>query len=292
MRPPVPPAFRSNENKDYLRSTYDRGIIANWCLRRKALLHYLGLPGPEMLDLIAWQDYIDQFTTIERRANEQHLMFLRAHVRDVEHRLHSLYGEFDQILLSGRDKYNITPRWPYDLVNLDHFGGFLYQDLSRPKALEKLINNQGEYRRSFLLIVTHDLRDGDSVGEKESFFHDLGRALERDYSSSGVIQAYIERYQGQVTPDAARQALYMNCFLRDYGEVAHFDVFSRTPIVYIGTGGTKMIHYISEFDYRPSGHRAASHQSLRQVLNLGLHELRQGRFTPVEVPLLPDLGHA
>ena len=32
-------------------------------------------------------------------------MFLKANVENVEHRLHSLYGEFDDILLNGRDTF-------------------------------------------------------------------------------------------------------------------------------------------------------------------------------------------
>src|SRR5260370_28770079 len=166
--------FKSNPNKDQLRSTFDKPLVAGWQVQRGVKLQYLGLPGPEMLEIIAWQEHLDRFTTIERRENEQHLLFLRANVRDVEHRLHSLYGEFDKILLTGRDAYGQSPRWPYDLVNLDYFGGFIYQDMARPKALRKLLENQDAYERSFLLIITHDLRDGDFLGEKLSFFDDLG----------------------------------------------------------------------------------------------------------------------
>lgn len=166
--------FETNPNKDFLRDNEDRALIERWyrsCGRR---LKYLGLPAWEMLDIIAWQDYLDRFTTIEREENQQHLMFLRANVRDVEHRLHSLYGEFDKILIKGRDVYGNSPEWPYDVVNLDYFGGFIYPDLSRPKALKKLIENQGVYERSFLLIITQHLRDKDSLGRKPPFLKTYG----------------------------------------------------------------------------------------------------------------------
>jgi hypothetical protein len=273
-----------------LRTTYDKPIIEDWRRHRGSPLHYLGLPGPEMLDIIEWQEYIGRFSTIERLEGEQHRLFLRAHIRDVEHRLHSLYGEFDSIILTGRDSYNIAPRWPYDLVNLDFFGGFIYQNLGRPKALRKLIDNQSNYQRSFLLIITHDLRDGDLSGEKLSFFEDLGRILDRDFGSNSSTQAFIRAYTDSATPDAARQALYMNFFLRDYGELAHFQVRSRPAIIYSGTGGSRMIHYVTEFHHKPSAHRAVSAQSLREIVNLGLRELRDGEFKPVSAPKLPVLS--
>lgn len=283
--------FRSNPNKDYLRSAHDKPLVESWQVRRGARLQYLGLPGPEMLDIIEWQDHLDRFTTIERGENEQHLLFLRAHVKDVEHRLHSLYGEFDKILLTGRDVYGHAPRWPYDVVNLDYFGGFLYQDMARPRALRKLLDNQDGYERSFLLITTHDLRDGDFLGEKLSFFDDLGRALARDYGSEVAVRAFIDAYKAGPTPDAARQALYMNCFLRDSGESAHFRVHCRPAIAYSGTGGTNMIHYATEFHHQRSEHRAVSDQSLLQLLNLGLRELKDGHFhTPSQIPVLPAIG--
>lgn len=278
--------FRTNPNKDYLRSFYDKQIVAAWSQAVGRRLHYLGLPGPEMLDVIEWQDFIDRFTTIERGENEQHLLFLRANVRDVEHRLHSLYGEFDKILRTGRDVYSHAPKWPYDLINLDYFGGFLYQGMSRPKALKKLFENQDGYERSFLLIITHDLRDGDLVGEKLSFLGELGRALERDYGPNDSLREFIDWYRSPSTLDAARQALYMNCFFRDNGEMSHFKVQCRTPIIYTGTGGTKMIHYVTDFRHQRSEHRAVSDQSLREVLTLGLLELSDERFTPLSVPTL------
>lgn len=155
--------FETNPNKDFIRSSYDRELIKDWYASKRHLLKYLGLPAWQMLDILSWQEFLSRFTAIEREENEQHLMFLKANVTDIEHRLHSLYGEFDNILLTGRDRYGNTPEWPYDLVNLDYFGGLIYPNLSRPKALRKLVLNQATYETSFLLIVTQHLRDRDTV---------------------------------------------------------------------------------------------------------------------------------
>src|SRR5438445_797041 len=287
MPEPIDLAFKTNPNKDFLRSVYDKQIIREWHSALGRRLEYLGLPGPYMLDVVEWQEFLNRFTAIERRENEQHLLFLRANVKDVEHRLHSLYGEFDKILLTGRDRYDHSPRWPYDLVNLDYFGGLIYQDLSRPRAVNKLIQNQDDHRQSFLLIITHDLRDGDFVGEKLSFFDDLGRRLVRDFGKEDMIRTVIAWYKASSTPDAGRQAAYTNVLFRDYGESAHFRVKCRPAIIYTGTGGTKMIHYVTEFHHSPRGHRAVSEQSLMQIVNLGDRELRDRQL--VESTAVPKI---
>lgn len=245
-------------------------------------MKYLGLPAWQMLDILEWQGFLKRFTTIEREENQQHLMFLRANVKNVEHRLYSLYGEFDEILLKGKDSYGHCPEWPYDLVNLDYFGGFIYPNLSRPKAVRKLIGNQAAYERSFMLIITQHLRDKDSIGEKEKFLEDLRQWLKGGIYSRSLevsIDVVVSWYKDAEIPDAARQALYMNFFFRDSGEMEHFDVKCRPPIIYAGTGGTCMIHFVTDFFYRAGiGHRAASEQSLVEVINLGLLEVRDGGF--------------
>lgn len=266
------PGFRSNPNKDYLRSTIDKALVLRWFTAVGRPLQYLGLPGPEMLDIIEWQEYLDQFTTIERLDSQQHLLFLRANVRDVEHRLYALHGEFDEILRTGRDLYGHAPHWPYDVVNLDFFGGLLYSDLSRPRAIRKLIENQAAHKRSFMLIMTHDLRDADKGGEKKSFIIDLKKRLDRDLPGHQSDTA-LDWYALPETPDSARQALFTNLFLRDAAEDSQFTVVCRPATIYSGTGGTKMVHYLTDFLFTGGIHHAVSEQSLVAILNLGVTEV-------------------
>lgn len=285
--------FQSGSNKDFLRSKYDKKLVEEWYLSTGKKLKYLGLPAWEMLDIIEWQEFLGRFTTIEREENQQHLMFLTANVQDVEHRLFALYGEFDEILLAGRDQYRKIPEWPYDLVNLDYYGGFIYPNMSRPRAVKKLIQNQGNCEQSFLLVLTQMLRDGDCGGEKQAFLQDLKKWLKNgvyDQSLHPAIDAVIDWYLNAAIPDAARQALYMNFFFRDAGEVEHFNVECRAPIMYSGTGGTWLIHFVTSFHYEPGiGHRAASEQSLVELINLGLREVRDSNFveTRFSQPQLP-----
>ncbi len=235
-----------------------------------------------MLDIVEWQEFLTRFTTVEREENQQHLLFLRANVKNVEERLQALYGEFDQILLDGRDEYRKTPEWPYELVNLDYFGGFIYSTMSRPKAIKQLIRNQGTYEQSFILFITQQLRDGDIGKEKLGFLNDLGKSLKSgifDAALHPAIDEIIDWYRSAEIPDGARQALYMNYFLRDSGETEHFNVRCRPAVIYPGTGGSWMIHFATDFRYQSGvGHRVASEQSLIELINLGLLEVQNGGF--------------
>jgi hypothetical protein len=280
--PALKPVFESGPNKDFLRGGYDKTLVEQWRSFCGRPLKYLGLPAWELLDIIEWQEFLSRFTTIEREENQQHLMFLRANVKDLEHRLCCLYGNFDEILLKGRDKYDKLPDWPYDLMNLDYFGGFIYQNLSRPKALKKLIQNQSTYERSFMLIITQQLRDGDIAGEKLKFLDDLAKCLKGGVigrSLHPAIDKVVDWYRRADIPDAARQALYMNFFLRDCGESEHFDVKCRPAIVYPGSGGAWMIHFVTDFSYCGGvAHRVVSEQTMVKLINLGLLEVKDGKF--------------
>lgn len=281
-------SFASNPNKDFLRQRHDLPIIEEWHAAAGRPLRYLGLPASQMLDIVEWQQALERFTGIEREENQQHLMFLNANVRDLEHRLHALYGEFDDILLNGRDRYDKMPEWPYDLVNLDYYGGFIYSGLSRPKAFRKLIANQAAYESSFLLIVTQHLRDRDSLHEKDRFLSDLGTRLKSAAVDSKVhqhIDSVVAWYRDAEMPDAARQNLYMNFFFRETGEPESFKVKCRPGVVYSGTGNSSMIHFVTDFVYQPNiAHRAASDQSLIEIINLGLLEVRDGKLQKKSFP--------
>lgn len=280
--PKLDTVFESSTTKDFLRKEYDGALIADWRQELGKPLKYMGLPAWKMLDVIEWQKYLGRFTTIEREENQQHLMLLKANVANVEDRMHALYGEFDQILLTSRDQYQHAPDWPYQLINLDYFGGFIYQNMLRPKAIRKLIQNQGAYEESFMLIITQQLRDGDSGGEKLGFLGDLRKSLKSgilDTALHPAVDGVIDWYQNADIPDAARQALYMNYFFRDSGEAEHFDVKARPAVIYPGTGAAWMIHFVTDFRCRPGiGHRAASDQTLTELVNLGLLEAKDGGF--------------
>lgn len=274
--------FHTNRNKDFLRGEYDYSHVERWYRQRAKRLNYLGLPAWEMLDIISWEKFLNRFTTIEREENQQHLMFLQANVRDVEHRLYSLYGDFDEILLNGRDENGKRPEWPYDVVNLDYFGGFIYQNLARPKAIKKLISNQADHQRSFLLIITQHLRDADLKGAKTAFLDDLRRALKSatiETATRNSVDRAMDWYSDPDNPDSARQTLYMNTFLRDTGEAEHFDVECRPGVLYSGTGNASMIHFVTDFTFREgTAHKIYSKQSLLALVDLGTLEVKDGRI--------------
>lgn len=292
MSAPRDAVFQTNPNKDFVRGEYDYAHVERWSRLQAQRLNYLGLPAPEMLDIIAWEKFLNRFTTIEREENQQHLMFLHANIRDVEHRLYSLYGEFDEILLTGHDQHGRRPQWPYDVVNLDYFGGFVYQDLSRPKAIQKLISNQADFKRSFLLIITQHLRDRDVAGAKASFLDDLRRLLKGaalEPATRDAIDRAMDWYLNPDNPDSLRQTLFMNFVLRETGENHQFDVLCRPALLYSGTGNASMIHFITDFTFRAgTAHKTSSKQSLFEMVDLGTRVVKEGKLikSAVKTPRL------
>lgn len=75
--------------------------------------------------------------------------------------------------------------------------------------------------------------------------------------------------------------------LHEEGEAAHFAVRCRPAVVYTGTGGAQMIHFVAEFEHTTGGHRAVSTQSAIDVANLGVQKLDEGELKElVAVPRL------
>ena len=148
-------------------------------------------------------------------------------------------------------------------------------------ALQKLISNQDEYKRSFLLVITQHLRDADLKGEKLSFFDELERRLVRDLGNRVTIAEAINAFKSTTTPDTARQVSYVNVLLRDFGEASHFQVNCRPAIVYSGTGGARMLHFVTDLSRTERAYRAVSEQSLIDVVNLGSLELRDAQLFDV-----------
>jgi hypothetical protein len=61
-------AFADSENKQTLRLEWDLPLLKAWSLAAKRRLTYFGLPGPGMLDLLAWKEVLDaRRTAVEER---------------------------------------------------------------------------------------------------------------------------------------------------------------------------------------------------------------------------------
>src|ERR1700716_3530357 len=57
-------SFADTENKATIRRQWDRALLQHW-LQKQRLSHltYFGLPGPDVHDLIDWNDFLDRRRT-------------------------------------------------------------------------------------------------------------------------------------------------------------------------------------------------------------------------------------
>lgn len=231
--------FASSGAKDYIRYVIDRDAIINFKDRlfpsRK--LSYLGLPGPQLLDILSWREYLNCCTAVEDSATadalETNILLNR-----LEGMVDVVRGNMDNLLLTGSSRLH----WPYQLVNLDYTGGLIHtstkghsRSSQRLDAIKQLFVQQLD--QPFLFLLTINLRNKD-LGE----LADLIRMQEEDLIGlgfAGVTECF-DRHRG--LNYAGLLKLYVPIFL-DNTAVHHSLVFSP-PILYQGT--KQMMHFIVE----------------------------------------------
>jgi len=142
----------------------DTNIIKTELKAKDKKLKYFGLPGPDMVDCLTWKEYLQEIIAVEIEDKYIPYMFNTACLHKIEGILTVLYGDIDEIILSGQDKngIKIDPLLPFNLVNLDYEGplstalGAAYS--KRLEALRKLVMMQTEKKvESWLLFVTYNI---------------------------------------------------------------------------------------------------------------------------------------
>jgi hypothetical protein len=233
--------FSSSEAKDYVRSVIDRSIVKGF---RDAEfpdtgLRYLGLPGPELLDLLAWREFISTATAVERGNTD--VLELNVLKNRLEGRVQVLQADIDGLIASAEERARLR-WWPYSLVNLDYVGGLVNKTDSgqskRVDAIRCLL--EASPTEPFLLLLTLNLRDDDQ-GELDN----LVAAEEEALSALGLAGV------GEVF--AAHRGLGHAGLLKIYVPVLVMQLARRNqvvihaPLLYRGT--QQMLHFA--FEFRP-----------------------------------------
>jgi hypothetical protein len=145
-------------------------------------------------------------------------------------------GDIDAIIIAGKDSDEQGLEWPYHIVNLDYTGGIIYKEapVSRVRAIQKLIEEQGSREVSFVLIVT--------VNDKH---HDYGEINQ-------VLKDIIIECQGVVDPQRVHEIQECeDCRIAIFLYIAFtvittgrrwYRVEPFRPILYTGTGGYRMLN--------------------------------------------------
>jgi hypothetical protein len=201
-------SFTSSAAKDYIRSQIDRNIIKSFKLHHfpEQNLSYLGLPGPELLDILSWREFLGYCTAVEKAdvVDELELNALKNHL---EHMVHVVCADIDE-LIQGENGH-IKLHWPYQIINLDYYGGLINAKVNgtsrtsrRLETLKKLFERQ--LGAAFILFLTLNLRDDDR-GELDELVMQqeedlLGLDLEgvaecfdkhRELNHAGLLKIYV-----------------------------------------------------------------------------------------------------
>lgn len=276
-------------NKQKVRELNLR-LIEKHFASRKGHLRYFGLPGESMRDILLWKDYFAYFLAVERgKPGEefrlQHNLLLNALKHGVADKLHLLRGELDAILLQGRDDYDNSMEYPFDVVALDYCGGIIYKDAEgrsvRADSIKEMIRNQALHNQDFLFFLTCNL-DNDDHGEIRKVFINIQLELKKLGVDAGrTILAYLTNPKQE-----ARLKVYVPYLIRNLGAATHLcEAFK--PVCYPGNRNTRMMNF-SFWMERSSKYAAGrpSRQSLVQLLNLPAFECEDGdlRQTDFDIP--------
>lgn len=277
----LPKKYASTENKERVREE-DTELIKKEFLRKKRKLLYLGMPSGEMRDILAWQSYIEKCTAVEIDPHQRSELVLNAIKNNLQDKIRVLFGDIEDILIKGRDKFNNKLEFPYDIVFLDCFGTLLYKELKRIKAITSLIEKQKGYH--FLFLITFNLKERkyckhNVISVLNKIQQELCSFYIHDDSIKKHIRDVIEWYKSDKTNEMYRQKLFVPYFLKTTAEEYGFRIHAYAPIFYLGFNNSPMIHFAFKLIPEPdSPTRAISEQTITDIINLNIKEVSKGRI--------------
>ena len=179
--------FTGGPVKDKIRKELDTPLIKEVSKDGKEKLSYFGLSGPLLYDIIEWQDYLKDFTVVEKsyterkertmERNRQELLLKNSFIiqlRDgrgvINDFLTVIYGDIDRdIILKGKGDFGKElPRQLFGLIYLDYYGG-IFKAKHREDAIKKLISGQkeiSEKNNDYVLLITVENLDKGEIEKK------------------------------------------------------------------------------------------------------------------------------
>jgi hypothetical protein len=286
--------FEGTIEKSTLRRCWDLALLTQAHKNKQRLLSYLGLPGPAILDILAWRSVLGTVTGVER---------LRPHgadrLSDLERhrRMHKnimvagiegfqlLRGEIEDVICESVDIDGTTPklndggrphdlRFQYDVINLDFYGGVAYRskhgEHKRVRAIKKLFERQ--QGTDFALFLTINVRD--EVGPELTRY--LKESSERvDSETRTVLRWYATRTGGE--RDYKLKAV-LPLFVQHEAESRLFTCQSFPVVSYVGNGDAHMVHFAFTLESQKGNFQAFSQQKIRDLLRLPMVRVVGERF--------------
>jgi hypothetical protein len=287
--------FVDSLNKQTIRRTWDRPILAALRDRKQEQLSYLGLTGPEMCDILDWRDLLsDDVTAIEEVDFEENLSRMNTVAMNygVAGHLEVLRGRVEDLAYAGLD---FDERWPplsqiengyryfyYDIVNLDFDGG-LGNKLARLRAIQELLRRQSRIESTLLITfnVRHRLQKAVSteIAQLETRVHDPAAAALLKWYAAADMEAFRVK---AVVPGV----------ITHYANAVQLSCRAYPPVFYEGHERAQLIHFV--FDLAPAQNEFRGKAALNEagLLGLPLMQAFDSRIDlfPQQAPGT-DLGH-
>lgn len=279
--------YKTTPNKDIVRK-YDKKKIEDLFQKKGKKLKYIGLPSPELNDILEWKEFLDTFVAIERgeqfdRITAPHNLLLKATILKLRHKLTLIRGELDDVLMAGKRYREINIDYPFDLAFFDFFGGILNKGFNRVNSFKNFFKYQ--IPNDFLLLMTFNLKYAEET-EELAVIEKIEKELKgfmRNDDEKERLRVVINWYKSKENFEQYRQKIFVPYFLRN-AEFSGYDVFSEKPVFYLGYNNSPMIHFISWFRYDGSHTtRAISNQSLLEVVDLDLDIVKDGSIAKCDM---------
>lgn len=267
--------FVSTPNKDTIRKDFDRYVIEDLHLKNGKPLTYFGLPGPEMLDILEWRNYLGLVIAVERDLYARHFMRSNAFSKGFNPAsFQILFGDIDDIILKGEDLEGMRPKESaFDVINLDYEGGLVYKDLAgtskRVRAIKKLFDLQQADKRDFVLLLTVNTRNRD-WGEFDKTLDEVQNELE-EYGVENISKV-IEWYK--TAGYAYKIKVYLPVHLGIWARTSSFFCSGIRAVTYLGSSNRRMVHFACTFVYG----KPKLGQSLLKILHIPMYEAKKGKI--------------
>lgn len=276
------PLFKDTPEKAAVRE-HDLPLIVAFSREKGRRLRYLGLPGPEMLDVLLWGEYLSDIVAVEDERvsgtiSETELV-LTAFRNNLVGQLTLLSGDIDSLLTLGVDKNGMQAEYPFDIVNLDYQGGVIHRRQTgtarRVDAIKDLIRRQADSRSDFLLLMTFSCRNDDQ-NEIAEVLDDILR-MESDRVEN------LDEYMAHLR-DARmdwRLKVYVPHMIRLACMTFGYDPAFFSVITYLGgSGHVRLVHFAVRMKWIRRAAGAPPTQSMLEVLTLPMMEVQEGNIIP------------
>lgn len=254
--------FHSTEEKDVVRSEFQRRLVEAIFLTKGRRLRYFGLPGEQALDLGAWGGMIDFVSAVEMfpetlRSLE---MNLDAHFEEIRYRTH--LGSIDDVIITNNSRDPASGQWKqvpttyrddlghwiwdFDIVYLDYFGTLLpYKQLKKDKrsvekraqALRHLftIERQDGWQEWLLMITVECQLFGE---EDQNIMQDYlaGCAKDLNHDAVAIVDFCLTACPEQHLQVARLIHATLSNLIADASKLADVHIRPRPTMIYQGSG--------------------------------------------------------